>query len=51
MELEARAVAIKDRVQDTVLFVDDERSYLAYTSGIFENWGLNILTACPPWMP
>jgi putative two-component system response regulator len=31
--------------QETVLFVDDERSYLAYTSGIFENRGLNILTA------
>jgi len=31
--------------RDTVLFVDDERSYLAYTSGIFENRGLNILTA------
>ena len=36
---------IKGRVQETVLFVDDERSYLAYTSGIFENRGLNILTA------
>jgi putative two-component system response regulator len=31
--------------QETVLFVDDEKSYLAYTSGIFENRGLNILTA------
>ena len=30
---------------ETVLFVDDERSYLAYTSGIFENRGLNVLTA------
>lgn len=31
--------------RETVLFVDDERSYLAYTSGIFENRGLNVLTA------
>jgi putative two-component system response regulator len=36
---------IKDRTQETVLFVDDEKSYLAYTSGIFEDRGLNILTA------
>jgi putative two-component system response regulator len=31
--------------QETVLFVDDEKSYLAYTSSIFENRGLNVLTA------
>ncbi|WP_136516347.1 HD domain-containing phosphohydrolase [Geomonas edaphica] len=31
--------------RETVLFVDDERSYLAYTSELFENRGLNILTA------
>ena len=36
---------IKDRMLETVLFVDDEKSYLAYTSGIFEDRGLNILTA------
>ena len=36
---------IRDRIQETVLFVDDEKSYLAYTSGIFEDRGLNILTA------
>ncbi|HBG08351.1 MAG: two-component system response regulator [Geobacteraceae bacterium GWC2_58_44] len=36
---------IKNAVHETVLFVDDERSYLAYTSGIFENRGINILTA------
>jgi putative two-component system response regulator len=39
------AMPVKDRIQDTVLFVDDERSYLSYTSGLFENRGLNILTA------
>jgi putative two-component system response regulator len=37
---------IQQTRQETVLFVDDEKSYLAYTSGIFENRGLNILTAC-----
>ncbi|TSK03897.1 MAG: response regulator [Geobacter sp.] len=31
--------------RETVLFVDDEKSYLAYTSELFENRGLNILTA------
>ena len=36
---------IRDRSQETVLFVDDEKSYLAYTSGIFADRGLNILTA------
>jgi putative nucleotidyltransferase with HDIG domain len=36
---------IKERGQETVLFVDDEKSYLAYTSGLFENRGLNIITA------
>jgi putative two-component system response regulator len=36
---------IIQRAQETVLFVDDEKSYLAYTSGLFENRGLNILTA------
>lgn len=36
---------MKERTQETVLFVDDERSYLAYTSGIFQDRGLNILTA------
>lgn len=35
----------KGRLQETILFVDDEKSYLAYTSGIFQNRGLNILTA------
>jgi putative nucleotidyltransferase with HDIG domain len=38
-------MAIKDRVQETVLFVDDEKSYLSYTSSIFEDRGLKILTA------
>ncbi|UFS68678.1 response regulator [Geomonas sp. RF6] len=32
-------------MQETVLFVDDEKSYLAYTTSIFENKGLRILTA------
>ncbi|ACH37906.1 MAG: hypothetical protein ACD_55C00054G0001 [uncultured bacterium] len=31
--------------RETILFVDDERSYLAYTRGVFENRGLNVLTA------
>ncbi|QXE90721.1 HD domain-containing phosphohydrolase [Geomonas subterranea] len=31
--------------RETVLFVDDEKSYLAYTSELFENRGLHILTA------
>lgn len=31
--------------RETVLFVDDERSYLAYTSSLFKNRGLNVLTA------
>jgi putative two-component system response regulator len=35
----------KERSRETVLFVDDEKSYLAYTGAIFENRGLNILTA------
>jgi putative two-component system response regulator len=35
----------KEQQRETVLFVDDEKSYLAYTSGIFANRGLNILTA------
>lgn len=35
----------KGRLQETILFVDDEKSYLAYTSGIFQNRGLNVLTA------
>ncbi|TGU70026.1 response regulator [Geomonas terrae] len=35
----------KELQRETVLFVDDERSYLAYTSELFENRGLNILTA------
>jgi len=38
-------MASKPLMLETVLFVDDERSYLAYTSGIFENRGLNVLTA------
>lgn len=38
-------MSIIDRMQETVLFVDDEKSCLAYTSGLFENRGLNILTA------
>ncbi|HBA88454.1 MAG TPA: two-component system response regulator [Geobacter sp.] len=35
----------KQSTRETVLFVDDEKSYLAYTSGLFENRGLNVLTA------
>jgi len=35
----------KNRTEETILFVDDERNYLAYTSSIFENRGFNILTA------
>lgn len=31
--------------RETILFVDDEKSYLAYTKGLFENRGLNVLTA------
>ncbi len=38
-------MSLKDRMQETVLFVDDEKSYLAYTSGIFQDRGLNVLTA------
>lgn len=30
---------------ETVLFVDDEKAYLAYTSGLFRNKGLTVLTA------
>jgi len=36
---------IKERNQETVLFVDDEKSYLAYTSSLFQDRGLRILTA------
>jgi len=32
-------------VRETVLFVDDEKSYLAYTSSLFQNRGLQVLTA------
>ncbi|HJV34430.1 HD-GYP domain-containing protein [Geomonas sp.] len=39
---------VKERVQETVLFVDDEENYLAYTSSIFRNRGLDILTASSP---
>ncbi|MBU5615129.1 HD-GYP domain-containing protein [Geomonas azotofigens] len=35
----------KEQQRETVLFVDDEKSYLAYTSELFENRGLNVLTA------
>ena len=35
----------KEPQRETVLFVNDEKSYLAYTSDLFENRGLNILTA------
>ena len=35
----------KELQREAVLFVDDEKSYLAYTSGLFQNRGLNILTA------
>ncbi|QWV92646.1 response regulator [Geomonas oryzisoli] len=35
----------KELQRETVLFVDDEKSYLAYTSGLFENRGLTVLTA------
>ena len=35
----------RSSTQETVLFVDDEKSYLAYTCAIFENRGLNVLTA------
>jgi putative two-component system response regulator len=38
-------MAHKEKMQETVLFVDDEKSYLAYTSSIFENKGLRILSA------
>jgi len=38
-------MAGKSTTQETVLFVDDERCYLAYTGSIFKNSGLNILTA------
>src|SRR5690349_6114328 len=31
--------------RETVLFVDDERSYLAYTCSLFQNRGINVLTA------
>ncbi|GAW69014.1 histidine kinase [Geoanaerobacter pelophilus] len=31
--------------RETILFVDDEKSYLAYTRGVFDNRGLNVLTA------
>ena len=34
-----------NRTQEVILFVDDERSVLDYTSSIFENKGLTILTA------
>ena len=38
-------MSIKARSQESILFVDDEKSYLAYTCSIFENRGLNVLTA------
>jgi len=31
--------------RETILFVDDDRNYLAYTSGLFQGRGLNILSA------
>ncbi|GFO59554.1 two-component system response regulator [Geomonas silvestris] len=34
--------------QETVLFVDDEKSVLTYTSAMFRNRGLNVLTANSP---
>lgn len=38
-------MAEKTLTRETVLFVDDERSVLAYTSDLFRNRGLNVLTA------
>jgi putative two-component system response regulator len=35
----------KKNAQETVLFVDDDRSVLHYTCAIFENKGLTVLTA------
>ncbi|GFO70361.1 two-component system response regulator [Geomonas limicola] len=34
--------------QETVLFVDDEKSVLTYTSAMFRNRGLNVLSANSP---
>ncbi|OGU09772.1 MAG: two-component system response regulator [Geobacteraceae bacterium GWC2_58_44] len=35
----------RELTRESILFVDDEKSYLAYTSGLFENRGVNVLTA------
>ena len=45
MKCRGAKMSMINRTQETVLFVDDEKSYLAYTSALFENRGLNIVTA------